>query len=55
MLPGRPVQQIELPYWLARLGIDSWAPLKLYKYGLCILPRDVITTNLEKSIAVPSE
>jgi hypothetical protein len=23
-----------LSYWPARLGIDSWAPLKVYKYGL---------------------
>jgi hypothetical protein len=29
-----PVQQIVLSYQAARLGIDSWAPLKVYKYGL---------------------
>jgi hypothetical protein len=28
MYPGGPVRQIGLLYWPARLGIDSWAPLK---------------------------
>jgi hypothetical protein len=31
---GWPVRQIGLSYWPARLGIDSWSPLKVYKYGL---------------------
>ncbi len=31
----RPVRQIGLSYWRARLGIDSWATWKVYKYGLC--------------------
>jgi hypothetical protein len=28
------VRQIGLSYWPAALGIDSWAPEKVYKYGL---------------------
>jgi hypothetical protein len=27
--------KIGLSYWPARLGIDSWAPQVVYKYGLC--------------------
>ncbi len=32
---GGPVRKIGLSYWPARLGIDSWAPQMVYKYGLC--------------------
>jgi hypothetical protein len=28
------------PYRPARLGIDSWVPQKVYKYGLWILPKE---------------
>ncbi len=31
---GGPVRKIGLSYWPARLGIDSWAPQTVYKYGL---------------------
>jgi hypothetical protein len=31
---GGPVRKIGLSYWPARLGIDSWAPQMVYKYGL---------------------
>jgi hypothetical protein len=31
----QPELQIGLSYRPARLGIDSWAPEKVYKYGLC--------------------
>ncbi len=38
MLPGGPVQHIGLiiglPYRSSRLGIDFWASLRVYKYGL---------------------
>jgi hypothetical protein len=34
LYPGGPVRQIGLSYWSTRLGIDSWAPKKVYKYGL---------------------
>ncbi len=33
---GGPVAQIGLLYRPTRLGIDSWAPKKVYKYGLWI-------------------
>ncbi len=33
-VPWRAVQQIRQSYRPARLGINSWAPLKVYKYGL---------------------
>jgi hypothetical protein len=35
MKPGGPVRPIGLSYLSAMLGIDSWAPYKIYKYGLC--------------------
>jgi hypothetical protein len=34
MWPGGTVRQIGLSDRPARLGIDSWAPYKFYKYGL---------------------
>ncbi len=34
---GGPVRKIGLSYWPARLGIDSWAPQMVYKYGLCTI------------------
>jgi hypothetical protein len=34
MLPGEPVQHIELSYRSARLGFDFWSPQRVYKYGL---------------------
>jgi hypothetical protein len=36
MSPGGPIRQTGLPFRPARRGIDSWAPKKVYKYGLCI-------------------
>jgi hypothetical protein len=36
MLPGGPVLQIGLSYRPTRLGIDSWAPKKVYKFELWI-------------------
>jgi hypothetical protein len=33
---GGPVRQIRFSYRPAGLWIDSWAPEKVYKYGLCI-------------------
>jgi hypothetical protein len=32
---GAVARQIGLLYWPARSEIDSWAPEKVYKYGLC--------------------
>jgi hypothetical protein len=37
MLPGGPVQHMGLPYRSARLGIDFWAPSRVYKYGLWVM------------------
>jgi hypothetical protein len=34
LLLGGPVRKIGLSYWPARLGIDSWAPQMVFKYGL---------------------
>jgi hypothetical protein len=31
---GGPVREIGLSYWPVRLGIDSWNPQKVLKYGL---------------------
>jgi hypothetical protein len=42
---GGPVQQIGLSYRPARLGIDSWAPAKIYKYGLSIWKEAFYSTD----------
>ncbi len=34
-----PVRKIVLSYWLARLGINYWAPQMVYKYGLSWVSR----------------
>ncbi len=60
--PGGPVRQIGLSYRPARLRIDSWAPQKVYEYGLCFPPGEAkvvlgpytpLDTILQKSLQFP--
>jgi hypothetical protein len=44
---GWPVRQIGLSYRPVRQGIDSWAPQKVYKYGLWS-----VTSNLQNLYAL---
>ncbi len=53
--PGGPVLQIGLSYRPARLGIDSWAPWKVYKYGLRFLAIEGLwRTGLHWSLSTKS-
>jgi len=45
---GGPVRQIGLMYRSARLGIDSWAHLKVYKCGLCHAPGTVDCVKIDR-------
>ncbi len=56
MQPAGPVRQLGLSYRPDRLGIDSWAPSKVYKYGLrcscAVHCRRHVTTEVGTNVQV---
>jgi hypothetical protein len=54
MEPSGQLQQIRSSYLPASLGIDFWAPEKVYKYGLRLHRLAVSILGLLKSFKIPT-